>query len=207
MTIRAVAEPSEAEAVLSRVAYICETEHAGDPEPLISELVSDLIACDHLQYERLPDAAAAPGRVWIRVHRDLSSDLCLLTRRGGGARGWILVRNQRRFTAADIERGREILPLLIALDRELRVPSPGVRLVGARSLDNPPGPSPAAPVLTARELAVLALIADGLTATAAARRLAVAPSTVRKHLEHAYAKLGHHDRLAAVVHARGLGLI
>jgi DNA-binding CsgD family transcriptional regulator len=61
--------------------------------------------------------------------------------------------------------------------------------------------------LTARERAVLRLIADGYTATAVARRLAIAPGTVRKHLEHAYFKLGHHDRLTAVGRARQLGLI
>ena len=61
--------------------------------------------------------------------------------------------------------------------------------------------------LTARELTVLGLVAEGLTAAAAARRLAVAESTVHKHLHNAYRKLGVRDRLAAVLRAQQLGVL
>jgi DNA-binding CsgD family transcriptional regulator len=61
--------------------------------------------------------------------------------------------------------------------------------------------------LTARELAVLALIADGLTAAAVGRRLAVAETTVHKHLQRVYGKLDVRDRLAAVLRAQELGLL
>ena len=54
------------------------------------------------------------------------------------------------------------------------------------------------PNLTARELEVLALVADGLTNAEIARRLWVSQSTVAKHLEQAYPKLGVHSRTAAV---------
>jgi DNA-binding CsgD family transcriptional regulator len=52
--------------------------------------------------------------------------------------------------------------------------------------------------LTPREREVLGLVADGLTNAEIARRLWVAPSTVAKHLEQAYPKLGVHTRTAAV---------
>jgi DNA-binding CsgD family transcriptional regulator len=52
--------------------------------------------------------------------------------------------------------------------------------------------------LTTREREVLALVADGLNNTEIAHRLWVAPSTVAKHLEQAYRKLGVRSRTAAV---------
>ena len=61
--------------------------------------------------------------------------------------------------------------------------------------------------LTARELTVLGLVAQGLTATAAARRLAVAEGTVHKHLQNVYRKLGVRDRLSAVLRAQELGVL
>ncbi|HET8971645.1 MAG TPA: helix-turn-helix transcriptional regulator [Candidatus Nanopelagicales bacterium] len=207
MTIRAGAEPAGVESILSRVAQICETEQAGATEPLIADLVADLIGCDGNRYECLPDAAeAAPDQVWIRAAGDPTPALCLLTHRGADPRGWALTRAGGRFNTADVARGVRVLPLLVALDRHLSPPAADVPtgdVDGAR-----PGRAAASPVcLTARERAVLSLIADGLTATAVAHRLAVAPSTVRKHLENTYAKIGLHDRLAAVLHAQRFGLI
>jgi DNA-binding CsgD family transcriptional regulator len=52
--------------------------------------------------------------------------------------------------------------------------------------------------LTPREREVLGLVAEGLTNAEIAGRLWVAPSTVAKHLEQAYPKLGVHSRTAAV---------
>ncbi len=61
--------------------------------------------------------------------------------------------------------------------------------------------------LTARELDVLSLVAEGLLARTIASRLAVSTRTVNKHLENVYRKLGAHDRLVAVLRAEGLGII
>ncbi|MFG2136743.1 LuxR C-terminal-related transcriptional regulator [Streptomyces sp. NPDC048650] len=61
----------------------------------------------------------------------------------------------------------------------------------------PPGPMPVAGLVTRRESAVLALLADGLTNQQIARRLAISPRTVDKHLEHAYAKLRVGGRVEA----------
>jgi DNA-binding CsgD family transcriptional regulator len=59
--------------------------------------------------------------------------------------------------------------------------------------------------LTARESEVMGWVAQGKTNTQIAELLWLAPSTVRKHLENVYAKLGVSTRTAAV--ARFLGLI
>jgi DNA-binding CsgD family transcriptional regulator len=58
--------------------------------------------------------------------------------------------------------------------------------------------------LTPREREVLGLVAEGLTNAEIARRLWVAPSTVAKHLEQAYPKLGVHNRTAAIARLRKL---
>ncbi len=61
--------------------------------------------------------------------------------------------------------------------------------------------------LTDREHQVLCLVAHGDTATRIGHLLRIAPTTVRKHLEHVYTKLDAHDRLLAVQRAQALGLL
>lgn len=78
------------------------------------------------------------------------------------------------------------------------------RLTHALERLAPPPRAPAAD-LTAREAAVLDLLADGLTDQQIGRRLAVSTRTVDKHLEHAYAKLRVHSRVAAAAAWRGTG--
>jgi DNA-binding CsgD family transcriptional regulator len=53
--------------------------------------------------------------------------------------------------------------------------------------------------LTATERRTIQLLATGMSNADIAWELSVSPATVRKHLEHAYRKLGVHDRMAAVV--------
>jgi PAS domain S-box-containing protein len=61
--------------------------------------------------------------------------------------------------------------------------------------------------LSARELEVLQLAADGNTGPQIAERLILSPATVKSHFEHVYEKLGVSDRAAAVAHALRTGLI
>lgn len=90
-----------------------------------------------------------------------------------------MVRRTTRFT----ERDRALLGLVApALERILRV----------RPISTLP------PSLTIQERRVLRHVAEGLSNSEIAERLFVAPSTVRKHLENAYRKLGVTNRLAAV---------
>jgi DNA-binding CsgD family transcriptional regulator len=52
--------------------------------------------------------------------------------------------------------------------------------------------------LTPREREILDLVAEGATNAHIASALGISPATVRKHLEHAYAKLEVSTRTAAV---------
>lgn len=63
------------------------------------------------------------------------------------------------------------------------------------------------PSLTAREYEVLALAAEGLSASAIADRLFLSPATIKTHLAHLYDKLGVSDRAAAVAVAFRRGLL
>lgn len=61
-------------------------------------------------------------------------------------------------------------------------------------------------VLTAREQAVVRLLADGHTTREIATLLSISVSTVRSHVEHILRKLNAHSRLEAVAVARRLGI-
>ena len=93
-------------------------------------------------------------------------------------------RLRHEFTDEDLARLALVIPIL---QRLLRVrPTPHL---------------PAA--LTVQERRVLMLVANGLSNSEIAAHLFVSVATVRKHLEHAYRKLGVHNRMAAVVAFEG----
>ncbi len=93
---------------------------------------------------------------------------------------------------------RRLQPLLVSVDRFLRqLADWGARAPEAVTESN----------LTRREIAVLTLLADGLTAEAVGRRLGISGRTVHKHTENLYRKLSASDRLTAVLRAQGLGLL
>ena len=100
------------------------------------------------------------------------------------ARGFFLVRS--RGSADFDERDRTILNLL----------RPHLKNVRERWLSRR-----FPPLLTARECEVLELARVGLTNKEIARHLVIAPTTVRAHFEHIFAKLGVHTRTAAIHHA------
>jgi len=61
--------------------------------------------------------------------------------------------------------------------------------------------------LTAREVEVLKLLAEGLTNQEIANRLIVSPTTVKTHVQNILQKLGVSDRTQAAVYAVRCGLI
>jgi PAS domain S-box-containing protein len=65
----------------------------------------------------------------------------------------------------------------------------------------------AGPLLTAREIEVLQLAAQGLSVKETAERLTVSPATVKTHLENIYAKLEVSDKPSAVATAMRSGTI
>jgi HD-GYP domain-containing protein (c-di-GMP phosphodiesterase class II) len=61
--------------------------------------------------------------------------------------------------------------------------------------------------LTAREVEVLRLIAEGLSSKDVANRLVISPKTARNHIEHIYAKIGASSRVTASLYAVQHGLL
>lgn len=88
-------------------------------------------------------------------------------------------------------------------------------LVGVGALRRPAAPAPfdgnpqaqAALGISAREMTVLAAIADGASNKEIAARLHVSPNTVKTHVARLYDKLGAKRRTDAVGRARELGLL
>lgn len=94
-----------------------------------------------------------------------------------------------------LHNGRRLVSLLSDIGEELG------SYIGSRR-----GPRPGL-LLTPRELEVLALAAQGLSAREISRQLMVSPSTIKTHFEHIYAKLGASDRAAAIAQAMRSGLL
>lgn len=113
--------------------------------------------------------------------------------------GWSVGRAGRDFSDTDWDLAAGLLPLLTAYEALYS------RLLAW--LNEAAAEAATRYCLTPRELDVLSLVADGFTAGAMGRMRRISPRTVRKHLEHAYAKLDCHDRLVAVDRARQAGLL
>ncbi|MCE5252604.1 MAG: helix-turn-helix transcriptional regulator [Actinomycetia bacterium] len=65
------------------------------------------------------------------------------------------------------------------------------------------GPAPRAP-LTKRETEILSWLSQGMTNVEIASALSISPATVKKHLEHIYAKLEVHRRSTALLRSLGV---
>ncbi|MFT4212614.1 MAG: response regulator transcription factor [Microbacterium sp.] len=131
----------------------------------------------------------------IVVLTTYENDDAILRAIGAGASGYLL-------KAAPEE---ELLAGIRAVaDGELAL-APSVSRVLVRQAVR--GPADTAPSLTARELDVLRLVAQGLSNRAVGERLFLGESTVKTHLLHAFAKLGVDDRTRAVTRAMELRLL
>ena len=116
---------------------------------------------------------------------------------------WFVLGRPDAFSAEGMRLARRIQRLIAGLDRQ----AAALRQWQRRVTQPDAGAVASAVHLTPRELSVLTLVADGLTAAAVARRLVVAERTVHKHLERVYAKLGVSDRVSAVLRAQRLGIL
>jgi DNA-binding NarL/FixJ family response regulator len=83
-------------------------------------------------------------------------------------------------------------------------PAVAEHVINAITPDEPTPPLPDA--LTPREIEVLTLIADGLSNTEIARRLAISEATVKSHINRLLSKTGVRDRAQAVGYAYRYGL-
>jgi len=95
------------------------------------------------------------------------------------------------------------------IDAALRAVAAGliVRTALARQPAFRPFPSEDAPLLTPREIEVLAAIGDGLSNKEAARRLGISQHTIKFHLESLFRKLAATSRADAVHKGLRRGLI
>ena len=136
---------------------------------------------------RLPDTRV----VAYTVSED---DRDLLAALRAGASGYLLkTTDPRRLAAAllDVVEGRSAIPrtLIPRVLRELREPTPARRRLASRD---------ARAHLTSREWQVLELLVGGATPAQIARRLVVAPGTVRWHVHSILRKLDLPDREALI---------
>jgi len=90
------------------------------------------------------------------------------------------------------------------IDAALRAVAAGLTVYGSRPRSHAfrPLAEDAWPILTPREIQVLAALRDGLSNKAVARRLGISPHTVKFHIESLFKKLGAASRAEAV--AKGL---
>ncbi|MGV8885497.1 MAG: response regulator [Microbacteriaceae bacterium] len=134
--------------------------------------------------------AATPG-VRVLVLTTYESDVNILRAIEAGASGYLLkaappdelLAGIRSVARGDVALAPSIAALLVG-----RVKSPAV-------------------TLTARELEVLALVAQGQSNPKIASTLHLGEATVKTHLLHAFEKLGVNDRTRAVTRAMELGLL
>ena len=108
--------------------------------------------------------------------------------------------------------GRALLPPTATPDEigtALRAAAAGLIVVHpALAVPRHAAPSPAAaPGLTARELDILGLLAEGIGNKSIARRLDISEHTVKFHLSSILAKLGARSRTEAVMLAARLGMV
>jgi DNA-binding CsgD family transcriptional regulator len=162
----------------------------------------------------------AESRPWRGLFgtRAIRRQLTIPTSFGTGkATGWSLNRYGSDFSDEEVRLAGRLRPLLAILDCcEGWRPRGQNALVtvalepwrgGAGQGFEPTDGGADAPKLTRRELEVLGLLAQGLTAVSIGLRLRISSGTVRKHLEHIYEKTGYRDRLLAVEYAKRSGLL
>lgn len=165
------------------------------PERRVLHMLNRLIPCDAIACSystssgALLDSVGVPDGYPARLRRQQVAGLHHLSR-GDSLRVMLhddldhevylwLARLDRAFGQCDVALLTMVLPALRRLARERAMP---------HLPEN----------LTVQERRVLMLVAAGCTNAEIGQRLSVEPCTVRKHLEHAYRKLGVTSRLGAV---------
>lgn len=139
-------------------------------------------------------------RVLVLTTFDLDDDVYDALR--AGASGFLLkdVTAERLFDAVRV----------VAAGEALLAPAVTRRLIGELARLRPISaelPSAVLAGLTARELEVLRLVAEGLSNQQIAVRLLVTEETVKTHVSHMLRKLGLRDRAQAVITAYESGLV
>ncbi|GIH95688.1 response regulator [Planobispora siamensis] len=197
-----------------------------DDHPIVRDGIRGMFTGDP-DFEVLGEAS--DGARAVELARTLNPDVILMDLRMPGTDGVAAIKELARLGIAarvlvltTYDTDRDVLPAIEAgatgyllkdtgrdeLMRAVRTaargeavlsPSVATRLLGQVR-------TPADP-LSARELEILHLIADGATNREVAVRLFISEATVKSHVLHIYAKLGVNDRAAAVAVAFRRGLL
>jgi len=114
--------------------------------------------------------------------------------------GALVYRAGADFTEDHVRAAEMIQPLLAGVEQQRQL------LERWRATQAPPELSEDCR-LTPRQVTVLLLLADALTASAIAHRLGISVRTVHKHVESLYRKLGTRDRVSTVLRAQEIGLL
>ena len=116
---------------------------------------------------------------------------CLVYRAGGD------------FTEDHVRAAEQLQPLLAGVEQQRQL----LERLRATSAPAEAPEATASSRLTPRQVTVLLLLADALTASAIAHRLGISVRTVHKHVESLYRKLGTRDRVSTVLRAQEIGLL
>ncbi|WP_252975611.1 response regulator transcription factor [Janibacter melonis] len=179
------------------VEVVGEAETPGAAVELAGSLVPDLVLMD-LQFGQDLSGADATRRIraldappYVLVLTNYDSDGDILGAVGAGAGGYLLKDSPPHELLAGVRAaaaGESALAPAGAGRPMARVRAPRVSL-------------------SAREIEVLALVAEGASNGEIAGRLHITDATVKSHLVHVYSKLGVTSRTAAVSAARSLGIL
>ncbi len=179
------------------VEVVGEAETPGAAVDLAGSLVPDLVLMD-LQFGQELSGADATRRIraldappYVLVLTNYDSDGDILGAVEAGASGYLLKDAPPHELLAGVRAaaaGESALAPAVASRLMARMRAPRVSL-------------------SAREIEVLALVAQGASNGDIAGRLHITDATVKSHLVHVYSKLGVTSRTAAVSAARSLGIL
>lgn len=190
-------------------AYVASSEERFDEAvSILSELRRELERVHNLYFALRVEARLATVR--FRANQVAEASVCF--------RGIVTRFAQAGIYHTFLDEGSEIGPLLAAFqqDAERTGGSPELMSYVSKLMafwrsryQSEPGQtrtSALAEALSAREIEILQLIADGLSNKEIARTLAITPETVKSHVKHIFIKLNVEKRAQAVSRAQMLGL-
>ena len=173
---------------------------AGEAKHLVEIERPDVVLMDY----RLPDQDGAAATAAIKARRPETQVVMVTSADDEG----VLLQCLEAGCSGFIQKERPVRELLDAV----RAVHAGEALVSppmlARLLPRlRPSHQKTAAELTARELDILRLLAEGLSNQVIAERLGITRNTVRNHVQNILAKLGAHSKLEAVATAVREGII
>ncbi len=168
------------------------------PDVVVMDLRMPIL--DGIEATRLLAGVAVPRPVRVLVVTTFNLDEYVYEALRAGASGFLL----KDAPAAQLLHGIRT----VASGAALLAPEVTRQLVGKYAARiRPAENAPASSVLTARELEVLRLIANGLSNGEIAAALVISHETVKTYVSRILAKLGLRDRVQVVVYAYRSGLV